>query len=104
MLVSVGVTVDNTVGIAVNRLDSVGTGRWQLSITVDLQSGISKERAEDGLAVLEVVVYEIDEEIFVHHFGDQLSAWGPWLVDLCPLASEFKGLVLWYEIFKSTVQ
>lgn len=97
------VSVDVAVDITVDSLDSVGDWRWHIGVTVDLQSSIGEERTEDSLAVLEVVMHEIHKEILVHHVGNQLSAWRSRLVDLCPLASELKGLVLTRKLSKSHV-
>ena len=53
-----------------------------------------EERLEDGVAILEVVVHDVDKVPGVHDLGDELVRRRVGAVDLRPLRAELVGLVL----------
>ena len=58
-----------------------------------LSTGL-EEWFENAVAVMEVIVNNVDQETSFHELINQLFRWGILFVEIGPLCSEFKRLVL----------
>ena len=53
-----------------------------------------EEGFKNLLSLVEVVVYDVDEQRLVHHISHDLARLRAWFIDLCPLVAEFICFVL----------